>query len=124
MGQKYKSLSIFEFQELFPNEEACMNHLVELKWPDGFKWERCGNRKHCQRSRSYSHQCTKCKYQSSPTSGTLFHKVKFPLLKAFDIIYYMSTSKKYKQHRTKQEAIITSEDLLAFSAKSNESHGE
>ncbi len=30
----------------------------------------------------------------SPTSGTLFHKVKFPLLQAFYIVYYVSTNKK------------------------------
>jgi len=39
-------------------------------------------------------QCTKCGYQATPTSGTLFHKVKFPLLKAFYIVYFMSTNKK------------------------------
>ena len=39
-------------------------------------------------------QCTSCGYQATPTSGTLFHKVKFPLLKAFYILYFMSTNKK------------------------------
>jgi hypothetical protein len=29
-----------------------------------------------------------------PTAGTLFHKVKFPLLKAFYIVYFVATSKK------------------------------
>ncbi len=33
------------------------------------------------------------KYQATPTSGTLFHKVKFPMLKSFYILYYMSTNK-------------------------------
>lgn len=30
----------------------------------------------------------------SPTAGTLFHKIKFPLLKAFYIVYFASTNKK------------------------------
>ncbi len=94
MEQKYKSLSIFEFQQRFPNDQACMDYLASLKWPNGFVCERCGNNRYCGGSRPYSRQCTKCKYQSSPTSSTLFHKVKFPLLKAFYIIYYMSTNKK------------------------------
>jgi len=34
------------------------------------------------------------KYTESPTSGTLFHKVKFSLLKAFYIVYFVSTNKK------------------------------
>ncbi len=39
-------------------------------------------------------QCTKCRYLESPTAGTLFHKVKFPLVKAFHIVYFVSTNKK------------------------------
>lgn len=94
MEQRYKSLSIFEFNDRFPDNDACMDYLAQLKWPDGFVCERCGNKRCCAGSRHYSRQCTKCKYQASPTSGTLFHKVKFPLLKAFYIVYYMSTNKK------------------------------
>jgi len=94
MEQKYKILSIFEFGKRFPNDQACLDYLANLKWPNGFVCERCGNTRCCSGSKSYSRQCTKCKYQSSPTSGTLFHKVKFSLLKAFYITYYMSTSKK------------------------------
>ena len=30
----------------------------------------------------------------SPTAGTLFHKVKFDLLKAFWIVYFLATNKK------------------------------
>ena len=94
MEQKYKSLSIFEFQERFPDDQSCMDHLEKLKWPDGFKCERCDNVKWCKGKKSYSRQRVKCKYQASPTSGTLFHKVKFPLLKAFYIMCYMCASKK------------------------------
>ena len=94
MEQKYKSLSIFEFAERFPDEDACLTYLAALKWPSGFECERCGNSKCCDGARKHTRQCTKCKYQASPTSGTLFHKVKFPILKAFYILYYMSTSKK------------------------------
>ncbi len=39
-------------------------------------------------------QCTKCRYLESPTAGTLFHKIKFPLVKAFHIVYFISTNKK------------------------------
>ena len=94
MEQKYKSLSIFEFAERFPDEDACLEYLAKVKWPLAFVCERCGNEKSCGVRRKHTRQCTKCKYQASPTSGTLFHQVKFPILKAFYIIYYMSTSKK------------------------------
>lgn len=94
MELKFQSLSIFQFQELFPDNDACYQYLLNLKWANGFECEKCGHRHYCKGKSPYSRQCTKCRYQASPTSGTLFHKLKFPLLKAFYIVYYMSTSKK------------------------------
>ncbi len=93
MEKKYESLTLFEFQKNFPDNDSCQNFLAELKWPDGFKCERCQNTKYCRGKLFHTRQCTKCRYQATPTSGTLFHKVKFPMLKAFYILYYMSTNK-------------------------------
>jgi len=42
----------------------------------------------------YSRQCTSCRYDESPTANTLFHKIKFDILKAFYIVYFVSTNKK------------------------------
>ena len=47
MEQRYKSLSLFEFQEMFPDDQSCMEHLAKLKWPEGFICEKCGHRKYC-----------------------------------------------------------------------------
>ena len=94
MEKKYKNLSIFEFQEKFPDEEACLSYLSALKFVEGFVCPKCGHTHYCQGNRKYDRQCTRCHHGESPTNGTLFHKVKFPLLKAFYIVYYVSTSKK------------------------------
>jgi len=94
MEKKFESLTIFEFQELFPDDDSCFAYLAKKKWEDGSVCPKCGNTKHCKAERKHDRQCTKCHYISSPTSGTLFHKVKFPILKAFYIIYYVSTNKK------------------------------
>jgi hypothetical protein len=71
-----------------------MEHLAKLKWPEGFICEKCGHGKHCKGKLEQTRQCTSCGYQATPTSGTMFHKVKFPLLKAFYFLYIMSTNKK------------------------------
>ncbi|MGX5856548.1 IS1595 family transposase [Dyadobacter jiangsuensis] len=94
MEKAFKSLSLIEFQSKFPNDQACMDYLAVLKWPNGYSCEKCGHNKYCQGKLPQSRQCTKCGYQATPTSGTLFHKVKFSLQKAFYIIYFMSTNKK------------------------------
>lgn len=94
MENKSESFTIFDFQERFPDENSCMEYLVELKWSNGFVCPQCGNNKFCKAKRKYDRQCTKCRCITSPTSGTLFHKLKFSILKAFYIVYYVSTYKK------------------------------
>jgi len=41
MEKKYQSLSLFEFQERFPDEDHCMKYLSELKWQNGFICKKC-----------------------------------------------------------------------------------
>lgn len=94
MEKRYKSLSIFEFQEQFPDDSSCYEYLSELKWGSGFICSKCGYEKYHQGQGKYMRKCNKCHHQESPTANTLFHKVKFPILKAFYIVYYVSTSKK------------------------------
>lgn len=94
METKFKSLSIFAFQSKFPDAESCYKYLSELKWKNGYTCPACSNNKYCKGIRKYDRQCTRCCHLESPTAGTLFHKVKFSILKAFWIVYYVSTNKK------------------------------
>lgn len=94
MEKKFESLSIFEFQQQFPTEDSCLAYLAEKKWENGFVCAKCSHNKYCNGDSKYSRQCTRCRCISSPQSGTLFHHVKFSILKAFYIVYYVSTNKK------------------------------
>ena len=94
MESRFKSLSIFEFQAQFPDDASCLAHLSDLKWADGFKCRYCNHGNYCAGERPYDRQCTSCNYTESPTAHTVFHKMKFPLVKAFWIVYYLSSTKK------------------------------
>jgi transposase-like protein len=94
MEQRFKSLSLFEFQDQFKSSEDCLIYLSEIKWKSGFICRKCGHTHSCAGKMAYSQQCTSCRYVESPTAQTLFHKVKFDLLKAFYIVYFVSTNKK------------------------------
>ena len=94
MEQRYKSLSLFDFQEQFKTAEDCLIYLSNIKWGKGFICRKCKHTHSCAGKMSYSRQCTSCRYTESPTAQTLFHKVKFDLLKAFYIVYFVSTNKK------------------------------
>ncbi len=94
MESKFKSLTLFEFQEQFPDEDSCYKYLANLKWSEGYKCTKCGHGNYCAGISPYSRQCTSCRYIESATAGTLFHKCKFSILLAFYIVYYVATSKK------------------------------
>lgn len=93
MEKKYKSLSVFDFQHMFPDDKSCYSYLANLKWKNGYECQKCKNIQYCKGVNEFDRQCTKCCRLESPTAGTLFHNCKFSLLKAFYIVYYVSTSK-------------------------------
>jgi hypothetical protein len=82
------------FTQDFSTEDDCRRFLIEQKWGRGYKCRRCGHQE-CVKGRAwYYRRCQSCKYDESCTAHTLFHKIKFPLVKAFWIIYQLSTLKK------------------------------
>jgi len=93
MEQRFKSLSVFEFQARFPDQGACVKYLADLKWPNGYSCSKCGHGHYCKGNSPEDRQCTRCRYVESASAGTLFHGCKFSVLKAFYIVYYVSTSK-------------------------------
>ncbi len=87
-------MNIFDFQKKFPDDDACKKYLYKIKWKEGFRCKKCNHNSFRQGQKKYTLKCNKCDHQESPTSGTLFHNMKFSILKAFYIIYYVGTNKK------------------------------
>lgn len=81
--------SILEFLQVFNNDQTCQMYLSQLKWKDGFLCKRCHHNK-CFVTKDLNCECTSCHYTETPTSGTVFHNVKFGLQKAFAIFYEAS----------------------------------
>ncbi len=76
------------------NKEDCLKDLAELKWKEGYKCKRCGSELWWPGRKRFYRRCQRCGYDESPTAGTLFHKLKFGLLKAFRICFILSVRKK------------------------------
>ncbi len=91
---KFIGVNSITFNRLFKSDEDCLQYLSLLKWEDGYSCKRCKNDKYCQGKKLLNRRCTKCRYEESPTAGTMFDKVKFSLLKAFHIVFKISTKKK------------------------------
>ena len=75
-----------KFREAFPTDDSCLNFLAALKWKDGFKCRKCGNTNYCGGKQLTSRRCTRCKKEESATANTVFHRCKFSLQKAFEIV--------------------------------------
>lgn len=88
MGSIFKNdLTAKQLEQLFQNDEKCLEFLAELKWSNGFTCRRCGNTNSCPGKTPHSRRCTKCKAEESAAAGTIFHNCKFPISKAFYIAY-------------------------------------
>lgn len=88
-----KNLTLEEFQKIFPNEISCFRFLDRLKWSNGYQCSKCKNTKYSRGQAKFSRRCSKCGYDESITSNTVFHGIKFPIEKAFYILYVTSERK-------------------------------
>jgi len=81
-----KGLGFEDFKNVFPDKDICFKFLSELKWKDRYNCKKCGYNKFIE-GPNHGRRCRNCNYYESPTVDTLFHKLKFPIEKAFYILY-------------------------------------
>ena len=91
-------ISITQFEELFPDEDACREYLALNRWPDGVQCPRCGNDHiYALESRAQHWQCQNCSeqgYRFSVLVGTIFENSNKPLRVWFRVMHLVLTSKK------------------------------
>jgi len=91
-------LTSAEFDEMFPDEEACKAYLVARRWPQGVCCPRCGNPGvYDLKSRKWHWQCSQCApdgYRFSHIAGTIFENTNKPLRDWFKVAHLMLVSKK------------------------------
>lgn len=95
---KIHQMTIFQFEGMFPGEDACRAYLVKQRWPEGICCPRCGNTNVYElESRPWHWQCALCAdngYRFSVLVGTIFENTNQPLRNWFRVIHMMLTSKK------------------------------
>jgi transposase-like protein len=83
-----------ELIERFGSEEKCRACLETLRWPDGVRCVRCGADTISRIETRHLFECSKCEYQFTVRTGTIFHDSKLPLWKWFLAVYLMVQSRK------------------------------
>ena len=90
----FRGVNSIKFNQRFKSDNDCLEYLAEVKWQNGYKCKRCENDKFGNGKHIHNRRCTKCRYDESPTVGTMFEKLKFSILIAFHIVFKISTKKK------------------------------
>ena len=76
-------MTLLDFIHRFADNQSCLAFLAEQKWKDGFQCRRCNCVGHMNGYTPYAGRCKQCKYDESATAHTLFHHIKFPLVRLF-----------------------------------------
>ena len=109
----FKGASLAGFNKSFQTDEDCYSYLADIKWKgDSFVCKRCGNTHYCKGQLPFARRCTRCKYDESPTAGTIFDRIRISLLTAFRIVFdmcispkSMSSSKLAEEHGVRQKTV-------------------
>jgi len=91
---KFTGENIIDFSDHFSDDKSCLAYLSDQKWSAGFVCTKCGHTKFTIRKKNLARDCNKCHHIESPTAGTMFHRLRFGLRKAFGIIFEMSATSK------------------------------
>ncbi len=92
-----KVIDVASFIGRFGSDDACREHLKNVRW--GAKLERfacpdCGHAQGWWLRKRQLVECCQCHKQTSVTAGTVLHRVRTPLWKWFWAMYQMAQDKK------------------------------
>src|SRR5436190_23182696 len=94
MSKPLRPLSIQEFLQMFPDDDACLEHLFKVRYGPGFACQRCGLiGKFHKLSKMPAYSCQGCGDHVHPMVGTPFYKSHTPLQKWFYAMYLFTTTR-------------------------------
>jgi transposase-like protein len=89
---KLYPLTVIEFQDAFPTDEACFEYLRLVKWPEGFVCPHCKGREAWKQKRHVL-RCKTCRKDVSVTAGTVFQDLRKPLRLIFSAMWMIVSQK-------------------------------
>jgi transposase-like protein len=90
---KLYPLTVIEFQDAFPTDEACFEYLWLIKWESGFVCTSCGHDAAWKIVARKAARCKKCQKQISITAGTILQDRHISLRLLFQAIWYVVSNK-------------------------------
>lgn len=112
-----KDVTLEEFQKIYPDEESCFKYLSEIKWTKGYSCKKCSNKNSSAGKTPYSKRCTKCGYDESVTTYTIFHNSKLPITQTFYLSYLVLANKNISSHELSEKLDLRQKTCWAFKKK-------
>jgi len=89
-----KTLTVQQFFEMFPDDDACLTHLMQVRHGDVLACPKCGKEgKFSRLSKVLAYSCPSCGHHIHPMVGTPFAKSHIPLRKWFYAMYLFTTTR-------------------------------
>lgn len=94
MTKKPKAPTLRQFQDRFPTEDSCLEHLMRTRYGDRHDCEKCGKGAHFYRvSTRRAYSCEHCGFQIYPTAGTPFHRTRTSLRDWFYVMFMFTNTR-------------------------------
>lgn len=91
----YQKYTMMDFQNEFPDDDACLNHVFNERFPDGITTcDKCKvDRRHYRVRGRTAFACDHCGNHIYPLAGTIFHKSSTSLKVWFYAMYLMGSTR-------------------------------
>ena len=91
---KTKGSSLREFQDRFPTEDSCLDHLFQVRYGRDFNCPKCDRpAKYSRVKGRRAYQCNWCANQLYPTAGTPFDRTRTSLRDWFYVMFMFTTTR-------------------------------
>ncbi len=83
-----------EFLTRFPDDDACLDHMMRTRYGERFNCPKCGRNAHYYRvKKRRSYECEFCGHQVYPTAGTPFQSTRTSLRDWFHVMFLFCTTR-------------------------------
>lgn len=88
MAMSNKPITLNQFKALYPDDDACLEHLMRVRYGNRHACSKCKREAHYYRvKKRRSYECEHCGHQVYPTAGTPFEKTRTNLTSWFHAMF-------------------------------------
>lgn len=89
-----KQFTITDFFQRFPTDDACLEHLMHIRYGEHVECPKCGKTSRFARIKKLpAYSCPHCGHHIHPMAGTPFERSRTPLQKWFYAMYLFTTTR-------------------------------